>query len=142
MLIRRGDIYKVVGPRDTVGSEQKAYYRPAIVVSNDLNNRHSSVVEVVYLTSRKKRRLPTHIKIRSSAIPSIALCEQVDSISEDRLRAYVGHCTKEEMDAIDCGLLISLGLSASEVKQEVRAEERTVVVLPFVNSSAKGGAAE
>ena len=57
MEIKRGDIFYVGGGYAT-GSEQHAG-RPAIVVSNDVNNEHSSTVEMVYLTTRPKRDMPT-----------------------------------------------------------------------------------
>lgn len=50
--IKRGDIYFVVGGA-AIGSEQSAN-RPAVVVSNDIGNRFAPIVEVVYLTTRKR----------------------------------------------------------------------------------------
>ena len=47
---RRGDIYYIETGGVCVGSEQKPG-RPGVIVSNDLGNKHSSNVEVVYLTS-------------------------------------------------------------------------------------------
>ena len=41
----------------TNGSEQFAD-RPAVVVSNDENNKHSGVIEVVYMTTQPKNRPP------------------------------------------------------------------------------------
>lgn len=107
--VYRGDIFFVGGIKKNHGSEQ-AQDRPAIVVSNDMVNRHSSVVEVVFLTSAEKAKpLPTHVDVLCQ-IPSVALCEQVNSISRDRLDVYVRSCTDEEMRAIDKALKVSLGL--------------------------------
>ena len=39
--------------------------RPAVIVSNDVCNEHSRVVEVVFLTTKEKPPLPTHVKINS-----------------------------------------------------------------------------
>ena len=50
--IKRGDIL-YIDKHPVVGSEQQAG-RPAIIVSNEKNNRHSSTVEVVYLTTQPK----------------------------------------------------------------------------------------
>ena len=68
--VKRGDIYFVVGGA-AVGSEQSAN-RPAVVVSNDIGSRFAPIVEVVYLTTRKKVGLPTHVFIGSAPIPSRA----------------------------------------------------------------------
>ena len=58
------------------GSEQGGG-RPAVVVSNDMCNRYSPVITVVFLTTREKKDLPTHVQIKSSRYDSTALCEQV-----------------------------------------------------------------
>ena len=68
MGIKRGDIYYIESGYATVGSEQRPG-RPAIVVSNDRNNEHSSTLEVVYLTTQPKHDLPTHVTIRSTSPP-------------------------------------------------------------------------
>ena len=62
--MKRGDIYYALPP-PPIGREQGGY-RPAIIVSNNLNNLHSSTVEVVYLTTKPKHNLPTHVDIYSA----------------------------------------------------------------------------
>ena len=111
MQIKRGDIYWIEQSkyRPAVGSVQKPG-RPGIVVSNDANNSCSNTLEIVYLTGRPKKALPTHCNINSSERPSIALCEQVQTISDEQVREYVGHCTEEEMAEVDRCIAISLGL--------------------------------
>lgn len=106
--VKRGDIFYIAGGVQT-GSEQGGN-RPAIIVSNNLGNRYAPVVEVVYLTTRKKTSLPTHVNIYSAKRPSIALCEQVDTVSKSRLERRLGHVTAKEMQAIDRALARSLGL--------------------------------
>lgn len=76
--IKRGDIYFVTGAAVT-GSEQTGE-RPAIVVSYDTGNRYAPVVEIVYLTTKSKTKIPTHIFISSAEQPSIALCEQIVTV--------------------------------------------------------------
>lgn len=120
--IKRGDIYYIVSNYQEEGSEQRAG-RPAVVVSNDMCNQYSRVVEVVYLTTKPKTDLPTHIDIRSSDRPSIALCEQINSVSVDRLGDYVGACSKYEMDMLDAALLISLGIDITPHETQKKQEE-------------------
>ena len=107
--IRRGDIYYVRGCLDAVGSEQKGY-RPAIVISNNVGNKHSKIKQVVYITTKNKNEIPTHVVINSAKYTSIAICEQIFSVSDERIEKYVGHCTEEEMEKIDKALMISIGL--------------------------------
>ena len=107
--IRRGDIYYVREIKDAVGSEQKGY-RPAIVISNNVGNKHSKIKQVVYITTKNKNEIPTHVVINSAKYTSIAICEQIFSVSDERIEKYVGHCTEEEMEKIDKALMISIGL--------------------------------
>ena len=94
----------------TSGSEQFAD-RPAVVVSNDENNKHSGVIEVVYMTTQPKTDLPTHVTVRSTGRISTVLCEQVSSVSVDRVNNYIGQVSEQEMKNIDIALMISLQLS-------------------------------
>lgn len=112
MDIKRGDIY-YIGKYPTIGSEQQAG-RPAIIVSNEKNNQHSSTVEVVYLTTQPKADLPTHVTISSAPRESIALCEQVTSVSVDRIGDKMGRLTNREMTQVDIALLVSLDLTMGE----------------------------
>lgn len=107
--IERGEIYYIYPSGIETGSEQVAG-RPAIIVSNNRCNEYSSVIEAVFLTTKEKTQLPTHVKITSSAKPSVALCEQVNSISKMRLGDLMGKCTDEEMQLIDKALCDSLGI--------------------------------
>lgn len=113
---KRGEIYYVIPDDDTesVGSEQCNHDRPAVIVSNDVGNKFSPIVEVVYLTTRPKKDLPTHVGIYTTVKPSTALCEQICTVSKMRLRKYVNECTEQEMDDIDKALLISLGISTTK----------------------------
>lgn len=54
MNINRGDIWYIGNGYPAVGSEQRPG-RPAVVVSNQQNNRYGEVVEVIYLTTAPKR---------------------------------------------------------------------------------------
>jgi mRNA interferase MazF len=107
----RGDIVYVHNEQGrSVGSEW-AWDRPAIIVSNNLCNKHSPVVEVVYCTtSRRKHLLPTHVILHSTPITSVALCESVYSVDKCRIQRIIGHCSTEEMVQINNALAVSLGL--------------------------------
>lgn len=111
MDIFRGDIFFVSPGGNYCGSEQKPN-RPGIVVSNDLANKHSPNVEMVFLTSQEKKPLPTHVEVIAK-VPSIALCENIQTVSKERLGDFVKSCTTTEMQKIDKALLISLGMEAS-----------------------------
>ena len=115
--VSRGEIYYIEGTTFT-GSEVGGN-RPAIIVSNNTGNVHSSVVEVVYLTTKPKKPLPTHVQIFSSKVPSTALCEQIVTVSKDRIKDRMGALTEKEMQNLDAALIISLGLADKATGAEV-----------------------
>ena len=118
MEIKRGDIFFIAkGNSNTIGSEQYPD-RPAIIVSNDKCNEYSPCVEIVYMTTQEKKPLPTHVEVMCH-VPSIALCEGVQTISKDRVGDYIRSCTDREMRDIDDALLISLGLDSEETNYKV-----------------------
>ena len=121
--VKRGDIYYIVNNYQEEGSEQRAG-RPAVVVSNDKGNQHCNVIEVVYLTTQPKTDLPTHIDIKSANRPSIALCEQISSVSKERLGNYIGTCTKYELEMLNAGMMISLGIDIPIQKVIVQPQEK------------------
>lgn len=115
---KRGEIFYVNnGSREQVGSETKKD-RPAIIVSCDANNKHSSVLEMVFLTTQPKAELPTHVTIRSTGRASTALCEQPTPVAVERLNNYLGEVTEEEMQRIDTALLIGLGINYDKRMQK------------------------
>lgn len=104
----RGQIY-YVHPTIVVGCEQDGG-RPAIIVSNDVGNEYSGVVEVVYLTTREKKPLPTHVQIGSTNRPSIALCEQIETVDKERIGNYINEVSQAELKNLEKAMLISLGI--------------------------------
>lgn len=120
MAIKRGEIYYIESIYNEQGSEQRAG-RPAIIVSNNKNNDLSGTVEVVYLTTKPKKDLPTHVTIHSAPRESTALCEQIATVSVERIGSYYSECTEAEMDAMDVAMMISLGMSFA--KEPAKADE-------------------
>lgn len=107
----RGDIFYIY--RDEVtGSEQEGG-RPAIIVSNDVGNEFSKVVEVVWLTTRDKKPLPTHVAINSAKYPSTALCEQIETVSKDRIGNYVNSISSNELKEMERAMMVSLGIDVN-----------------------------
>ncbi len=107
----RGEIF-FINEGESSGSEQGGA-RPGIIVSNDVGNKHAPIVEVVYLTSREKKLMPTHVRIKSGPIPSIALCEQIETVYKKRIGKYLAKATMDEMKQIDKALAVSIGLGGN-----------------------------
>ena len=138
MEIKRGDIYyidRIAGA--SIGSEQQAG-RPAIIVSNNVLNETSEVVEVVYLTTQDKGDKPTHVQIRSTGRISTALCEQISTASILRVGARIGTATKEEMLRIDTAIMISLGIEIPKSESfDSLLKESKVELMPCVEVDAE-----
>lgn len=123
--MKRGEIYYVEPSKQyqETGSEQRAN-RPAIIVSNDLNNDNAQTVEVVFLTTQEKPPLPTHVTIRSANRTSTALCEQINTVSIERIADYMCECTADEMKQVDQALAVSVGLELCSRAEIINAERQ------------------
>lgn len=109
--IHRGDVFYIT-KTPTYGAETEAG-RPAVVVSNDVNNCNSNVMEVVYLTTKYKTPQSTHVTITTTGVTSTVLCEQITSVDISRFSDYIGRCSDEDMADIDNALRHSLALNDS-----------------------------
>lgn len=113
MDVNRGEIYWIDSNPYRAGGEHVQHAdRPAIIVSNDEINSEMLTKEVVYLTTRPKADKPTHCTIRSSRQVSTALCEQIQTVSNEQIGEYMGTCTEEEMAMVEACIQVSLQLSA------------------------------
>lgn len=114
--IKRGDIFYIMDTGYTTGSEQRAG-RPAVVVSSDKGVKSSPNVSIVYLTTEPKPSMLVHADINSARKPSVALCEQVFTVSKNRIGDYEGAVTPGEMLDIERGIAEALGIRAG-IEQE------------------------
>ena len=103
--MKRGEIYYIKN-FNAVGCEQRGI-RPAVIVGNDVGNKYSPVLLVVYFTQQHKKTLPTHVYVRGHGT---ALCEQICTIDRTRLLQKKGECTSSDMERINKALRISLGM--------------------------------
>ena len=111
--MRRGEIYFVALDR-VIGSET-GKTRPALVLQNDLANRSSPTVTVVPISSRVDRVYPFQVRIRAGegGLPqeSKALCEQIRTVSRQRLGRRLGELSAERLLEIRLALEHHLWLS-------------------------------
>ena len=121
--MRRGEIYYVEN-NNAVGSEQRGI-RPALIVGNDVGNKYSPVLLVVYFTLQHKKSMPTHVYVRGNGT---ALCEQIFTIDKTRLLLKKGECTNNDMKRINKALRISLGM------EETWQDERNTTTHRYRNA--------
>jgi len=93
--------------------------RPAVVLSNNIANKYSSILTVIPLTSSStKSRIPVHIKVGiedGMRNPSLACLEQTSCVSKRRALIdgkFMIICKLSEklMKEIDRGLMVQMGL--------------------------------
>lgn len=103
----RGDIYRLRGPRDARGHEQRGP-RYAVVVQSD----HLPLSTwLVAPTSTGRRAASFRPEIKIDGEPTRVMVEQTSAIDpETRLGEFAGRLTAAEMRSVDDALLDALGL--------------------------------
>ena len=116
MKIRRGDILYADLGGQYQGSMQGGM-RPVVVVSDNMANKHSTVITVVPLSTKifKKKNLPTHVFVsayRAEGLEqhSIALCEQVTALDYGRIIENMGKVDEETLARITEAVQVQVGV--------------------------------
>ncbi len=112
---KRGDVY-LVNFDPTLGAEIRKT-RPALIVQNDIANRHSPITIVAALTSQFEAPLyPAEVLVpaREGGLQadSVVLLNQLRSMDKLRLIRRLGRLTPATMEKVDRALMLSLGLIA------------------------------
>jgi len=110
---RRGEVYLVTFD-PTVGSEIQRT-RPALIIQNDIANRHSPITIVAAITSQFEEPLyPTEVLITPPegglTTTSVALLNQIRSIDRRRLVRRLGRVTEATMERVNRAMQLSLGV--------------------------------
>jgi mRNA interferase MazF len=112
--IRRGNLYWVDWSPGR-GSEQTGH-RPALVVATDQANRNPRYpLTIVVAVTTQIRDILTHVAIQPDEEnglrqPSAAKCEQILTVSKDRLTERIGSISADDLERIDTALRRSLSL--------------------------------
>lgn len=78
-------------------------HRPVFVISNNKNNQHSTVLNVIPMTTKmNKRNLPCHVEIwdykkYGLTAPSTLLIEQLTTVQKEDLRYHMGEIKDVDM---------------------------------------------
>jgi mRNA interferase MazF len=110
---RRGEVY-LVRLDPTLGAEIKKT-RPAIILQNDIDNRHSLTTIVIPLTSKFEYPLyPADVLVQATegglATDSVALLNQIRAVDRIRLVRCLGRLQRRTMAEVDRALLIVTGV--------------------------------
>ena len=112
MTPKRGEIY-LVSFDPALGAEiQKT--RPALILQNDIGNRHSPVTIVGAITSNVQRQGPTSVLVKAPEggldVDSIVLLNQIRTVDKRRLVKRLGVLRGATLKQVDQAIMISLAL--------------------------------
>jgi mRNA interferase MazF len=110
--IERGDVY-LVNFDPTVGSETRKT-RPAVVVSNNINNAHSPIISIAPITSKVTRVYSFEVEIYSGTggldSRSKVMVNQTRAVDKLRLIRKLGRLPSEIMQTVDQALKLHYDL--------------------------------
>lgn len=111
-LIKRGEVF-LVNFDPTVGAEAKKT-RPAVVVSNDINNAHSPIVSISPITSNVTKVYSFEVEIPPGMgglkTRSKVMVNQTRAVDKIRLIKRMGHLPEQIMMDVDRALKLHYAL--------------------------------
>jgi mRNA interferase MazF len=111
--IKRGDIF-LVNFDPTIGAEVRKT-RPAVVVSNDINNTHSPIISIAPISSSVSRILSFEVEIPAGfgglKVRSKILVNQTRAVDKIRLVKKLGHLPIDILTKVDRALKLHYELS-------------------------------
>lgn len=88
--------------------------RPALIISNDINNQAAQTITAIPITSSTRKIYPfeTFLPSQESGLPknSKVKCNQIRTIDKNRLVKPLGKVSLKKLEEIENSLLIHLGI--------------------------------
>jgi len=84
--------------------------RPAVIVSNDIANRHLARVVVIPMTSNTTRQSPGESLVTIGGRTAKAMADQITVADKFRLKNQIGTLSKTDMEAVEKAIKIQLAL--------------------------------
>jgi len=106
--MRRGEIWWVSFD-PALGSEIKKT-RPAVIVSNDASNRHSSRFQVIPATSAIRKLYPFECLVEILGKQSKLMADQLTTVTKSRILERIGRITDKEMKEVERIIMLQLNL--------------------------------
>ena len=121
-------LYNLSGHIEGIGYEETKEYtkgkKEDKIRHTLMNNRYSNEITVVFLTSKPKKNLETHVTVYSTGRESVALCEGLTTLDKQRAGKFLGRMSRKEMDAIDKALGVAIGIDRKEEGGDMMVDKR------------------
>lgn len=114
--IHFGDVFYIT-PLKEVQLDNKLG-RPAVIVSNDINNRGAATVNVIYISSKEPTQI-THVYVsgQEGLRDGIFQAENVTTVSRSRIGDYITSLDELTMSRILQALKIQLNMEVSPAEK-------------------------
>jgi mRNA interferase MazF len=106
--IERGDIYWV--DLDLARGSETNKTRPAVIISNNIQNAASSRVIVAPITSSVKSIYPFEVEVSVADKEAKIMADQIRTVDKLRLKGYLGKLTKKETHELERAIRLVLSL--------------------------------
>lgn len=108
---KRGQIW-LVSLDPAIGHEIKKT-RPALVISNDVNNKLADTITVIPITSKTEKIYPFEVLLSKEEAnlfkDSKVKCNQIRTIDKRRLIKFLSSASEKKLKEIEKAILIHLG---------------------------------
>lgn len=108
----RGEVWTVQS--DPIRGHEQAGTRPALIVSVDEFNEGPAGLVVILPITSKSKGIASHVEVRPPEaglrMPSWIMCEDIRSVSKQRLGRKSGTVTSQTLEAVEDHLRILLSL--------------------------------
>jgi mRNA interferase MazF len=108
----RSEVWQV--DLDPVRGHEQGHRRPAVIVSADIFNAGPAQLVVVCPITSRHRQIPSHVTVMPPEgglrVASYVICEQIRTVSTERLMSRLGELGPASMSAIEERLRILLDL--------------------------------
>ncbi len=97
--MKRGEVWWVSFHSSMQGEIKKT--RPAVIISNDVSNKHLNRVQVVPLTTKVGKVYPSETVITFKGKKGKAMADQLTTVSKKRLSNCAGMLSNSDMRKIE-----------------------------------------